>query len=148
MDIGFTGTQNGMTQDQRRKVMMTLAGFIPAEGLRELIMHHGDCIGADAQVHEICREYGYSVVIHPPQNPQKRAFCFSGNIRRVWEEKPYLNRNMDIVGCAELMIAAPGGHSEKLRSGTWATVRYARYREVSLIIVWPDGTTTEERRHA
>lgn len=41
--------------------------------------------------------------------------------------KPYLERNKDIANEGiDGLIAAPSGWVEELRSGTWATVRYAR----------------------
>ncbi len=53
-------------------------------------------------------------------------------------------RDKDIVNPAERMIAAPAGTTEELRSGTWATIRYARKKKVPLSIVWPDGTISYE----
>ena len=38
---------------------------------------------------------------------------------------PYLERNKNIVNAVDFIIAAPDG-PEKVRSGTWSTVRYAK----------------------
>lgn len=102
-------------------------------------VHHGDCIGADAAMHIIARDYlNKVVVIHPPTDDAKRAFC-------KWDillgAKPYLDRNHDIVDRSEVMIACPGEHNEVLRSGTWATIRYARKLKKPIIIIKP--TTVE-----
>lgn len=38
--------------------------------------HHGDCMGADKQFHELAKELGATViVVHPPEDDKKRAFC-------------------------------------------------------------------------
>lgn len=85
---GFSGTQNGMTFPQKR----TLALIFTELEITEL--HHGDCIGADEEAHEIALSMGIRIVIHPPTDPKKRAFCRAHEMR---EPKPYLDRNHDIV---------------------------------------------------
>lgn len=127
MKVGFTGTQRGMTAEQLRTVEKLLEALKPKE------MHHGDCIGADSQFHSV--QVKALRVIHPPDVPKKRAFC-SGELRA---EKPYLERNRDIVNETDCMIATPSGRTEMVRSGTWATIRYARKVSKPLTIVYPDG---------
>jgi hypothetical protein len=131
--IGFTGTQLGMTGDQAAAVARFLIG-------KEEI-HHGDCIGADAQAHALAEMTELYVIVHPPVNDSKRAFCkpSRGEVR---EEKPYLQRNRDIVSECSILIAAPKSFHEEVRSGTWATVRYAKGK-IPTVIVWPDGSMEE-----
>jgi predicted Rossmann fold nucleotide-binding protein DprA/Smf involved in DNA uptake len=58
---------------------------------------------------------------------------------------PPLVRNRIIVDGCDVLLAAPSGaERDNPRSGTWMTVRYARKRRKRIVIVWPDGTTTEE----
>lgn len=130
MKIGFTGTQAGMTQQQTDGVHDLIRRFRTAE------FHHGDCIGADQQAHHEAMTLGCRLVVHPPTNESKRAFC-PGEIRVA---KPYLDRNHDIVDETDILIAAPKEKTEQLRSGTWATIRYARKLGHSVYIVYPDGT--------
>ena len=79
-----------------------------------------------------------SLRIHPPDNPTKRAFCFvPGDV--IYEPKPYLIRNRDIVDQTDLTVAAPFEFEEQLRSGTWSTIRYAARIVKPLIVVLPDG---------
>lgn len=85
-------------------------------------MHHGDCIVGDWLAHRIGRELGLRMIGHPPDNPKKRAFCDFDEIR---PEKPYLERNRDIVDETDVLIGMPDG-PERLRSGTWSTIRYGR----------------------
>ncbi len=93
--VGFTGTQDGMTEAQSERVsrlMTSLSGWF----------HHGDCIGADKQSNDLARQRG-------------------------------------------LMVAAPKSFAEELRSGTWATVRYARKQKKPVVIVFPDGSVQNVR---
>lgn len=128
--VGFTGTQRGMTVQQALSVKRLLRLFEWTH------FHHGDCIGADAEAHEIAIERGLKIVLHPPEIDDKRAWKFSEDTRRP---KPYLDRNHDIVDECWYMVAAPGEDVEQLRSGTWATVRYARKLHRSLWLVLPSG---------
>jgi hypothetical protein len=100
-------------------------------------VHHGDCIGADAQLHTLAKAAGLKIIIHPPIDPKKRAFCQEYD--EIREEKPYLDRNKDIVNESEFLIATPRTMHEVLRSGTWATVRYARSTNIDIAIIEPDG---------
>jgi len=130
--VGFTGTQRGMNDEQTECVREALASF-----RRVAAAHHGDCIGADAEFHSICIELGIPVHIHPPTNSAKRAFC-EGAVS-IDPEKDYLDRNRNIVDASKVIIAAPSGPDEKRRSGTWATVRYARKSGKRVFIMLPDG---------
>lgn len=97
--------------------------------------HHGDCIGADSEADAIARSLGIHIVIHPPTNSSKRAFCFQpGDI--MWAEQDYLVRNEEIVAVSDFLIAAPKGNVEELRSGTWATIRYARKANKAVLMLW------------
>ena len=54
---------------------------------------------------------------------------------------PYTRaQHKQIVNVCDVLIAAPSG-PEKLRSGTWSTVRYARKLHKNITIVLPDGST-------
>jgi hypothetical protein len=105
-------------------------------------VRHGDCIGADADFHAIAVALGLPVAVHPPDNSSKRAFCQGATL--VLDPLPYLVRNHAIVDRSDRMIAAPGERKEQLRSGTWATIRYARKQGKPLTVVWPDGTIAAE----
>ncbi len=136
--VGFTGTQTGMTSAQIQQV-----DYLLEDSLTTSIAHHGDCIGADADFHRLSRLNGLELHGHPPINPSKRAFCEFYSTEEVEEEKEYIERNHDIVDAVDWMIACPAGFKEELRSGTWATIRYARNIERPGKIVWPDGKVTE-----
>lgn len=128
MHIGFTGTQKGMTVKQLEDLKVILSEL----NLTDTI-HHGDCIGADAELHKLCSNMIVPVILHPPTDPSKRAFC-SGICLLP---KPYLTRNKDIVNSSDYLIAAPNTAKETLRSGTWSTIRYARKLGKRVVILQP-----------
>ncbi len=136
MRIGFTGTRRGMTDDQKYMVKKLLLKLKPTQ------FHHGDCIGADAEAHEIVmeidenRRYTY-IVKHPPQDGKQWADCQPFWASRPF--KPYLQRNRDIVDETSVLIATPATARELQRSGTWATIRYARKCGKEVWIIRPDG---------
>lgn len=137
--FGFTGTQWGMTQAQRITLAMCLATLNPDS------LAHGDCIGADAQAHAMALTAIVRVYIHPPLDSSKRAWCEGASF--VFAPAEFLVRNHAIVDACDILIATPKTHVEELRSGTWATVRYARRQRGGnrkhIIVINPDGTTRE-----
>ena len=116
--IGFTGTQKGMKGYQPFLIRLFFKKY--ASEISEV--HHGDCIGADKDFHDIAKEFLLKVVLHPPKNPSKRAFC---KAEVEFPKEEYLDRNHKIVDNCDMLIATPKGE-EELRSGTWATIRYAK----------------------
>jgi hypothetical protein len=129
--VGFTGSRDkDMPERQAQAVLEFMAGFV--------CLHHGDCLGRDAHAHRLARQIGMLVEIHPPIYRTMRAFCaadYTNTPRR------FLTRDRNIVDATEALIAAPKGFEEQLRSGTWATVRYAKQLGKRVIVVFPDGTT-------
>jgi hypothetical protein len=67
--IGFTGTRFGMTVLQYNQV----ESIFQRDALIEL--HHGDCVGSDAQAHVAAIAVGGLVHLHPPVDKTHRAFC-------------------------------------------------------------------------
>lgn len=128
MKVGFTGTQRGMTRQQRR----VLSWWLDSHDVEE--MHHGDCVGADEEMHLLAREHRIPVVTHPPLNESRRAFC------RVPGDRPakeYLSRNRDIVDETDMLVATPATRDEVARSGTWMTIRYAKRRGKPVWVIPP-----------
>lgn len=119
MKVGFTGTQLGMSQHQKEQFVLKL------EELGVTEFHHGDCIGADADAHDIVRLFFPEVKIigHLPQSNGKRAFKKCDEYR---DPLPYLIRDRNIVDETEFLIGSPKQDEEIVRSGTWATIRYSR----------------------
>jgi hypothetical protein len=127
--VGVTATRKGLGVAQRVFAWQFL--------MRVDEVHHGDCIGGDAEVDEIAKLVGCTRVGHPCTLADQRAHCECQEIR---EPKPPLVRNRDIVDEVEVMLAFPSSHTEEWRgSGTWATIRYARRLGRELWTVYPDG---------
>jgi hypothetical protein len=133
ISVGITGTQKGLTEAQ----FAALELLLPHMGMTEI--HAGDCVGVDAEIVTYVKEALPSVktVGHPPTIADKRAFLEYDEERAP---KDYLVRNHAIVDAADYLVACPKEDEEVLRSGTWATVRYARKTGKTVVIIKPDGT--------
>ncbi len=132
--VGFTGTQQGMTPEQLRELPALIAGALE--------FHHGDCVGSDEQAHGLALAACLWIKAHPARFKGKRAFCDRCNV--VAAAKDPLVRNRDIVDETDRLIATPRWMYEALRSGTWATVRYARKIGRPITIIWPNGNVVHE----
>lgn len=129
--IGFTGTQQGMDKLQSFALSLLLHDWtLPSE------FHQGDCIGADVHAAVIARGIGFKIIGHPPLIQTKRAFYPADEER---EPRDYLTRNHNIVLETQEMIATPFQAEEKLRSGTWATIRFAKKLKRKVTIILPNG---------
>ena len=129
MRVGFTGTRRGMTDRQWSAVNEIMWNYLPAE------FHHGDCWGADSQAHAIARQMGeVRIICHPPKDMSFRAYCQG---YEICPPRPYIERNHAIVDAVDWMIATPETAEEVLRSGTWATIRYARERGKNVRVIDP-----------
>lgn len=122
LDLGFTGSRHGMSDIQKaifEGIIRDKCGTF----------HHGDCIGADSDAHDIVRKPEYrdnwKVIIHPPSNSEMRAYKL-GDI--IHPELPYYPRNKCIVRDTQVLIACPNKPEPKSlrKGGTWYTVGYAR----------------------
>jgi hypothetical protein len=141
--IGFSGTRNRITDEQQTALRQIFYEIDQSTRLRFVpVLHHGDCINADAFAHEMARERSWEITIHPPTDHKARAFC--QGYTRIRPQAPYMVRNQAIVDAVDRLIAAPSV-PEILRSGTWATVRRARRRGIPITIIWPSGQITEEQ---
>lgn len=135
LHIGFTGTRQGMTSPQRAKLTSILQNYSIATAKHNWF-HHGDCIGADAQAHEIALNIGYLIHICP-SDLLTRAHCKHSTVCEA--PQAAILRNHHIVDASHILIACPKSPTECLRSGTWATVRYARRASHQYLIINPDG---------
>lgn len=109
MKVGFTGTREGMSVAQMTQMNYLLAVLKHADQAvgRTPEFHHGGAEGADTQAARAAQSGGYQTLVYEAGADP-------------------LRRNRDIVNEVDVLIAAPRTDKEELRSGTWATVRYAR----------------------
>lgn len=120
---------------QERAVGQLLVDLAPGE------FHHGVCVGSDEQAHYVAAGLKYWTVGHPPVKTVKMSAVVCDETR---EPRDYLPRNHDIVDETEVLVATPQKMREELRSGTWATVRYARALGREIYVVWPNGSIWHE----
>lgn len=134
--IGFSGTRYGMTDIQRIELVKILLNHYPFYSIRA-----GNCIGADEEFNKIIFTIFPKVqrISHPPIN---KSLCSQVPYTLYEEPKDYLERNKDIINYSTIFIACPDGLVEKLRSGTWQAIRYAKTTKhlIYKIIVFPDGS--------
>lgn len=143
IQIGFTGTQKGMSKPQYQLVDSLLNDTINEYGVEKV--HHGMCIGADLEFHNLCRSKGLYIIGHPGVTGfgkrWNRADC---DVDEIEPEMEFLHRNQKIVDACHLLLATPKSEYEELRSGTWATIRRARKAEtIGLIVIDPNGIIIE-----
>ena len=135
-DVGFTGTHYGINKRQRDRLTNLLLWLAPSR------VHLGDCVGADATAHALCLDLCVKTIGHLPDNNKARAFC-------VYDEErtplPYLERNQAIDNESLVLVACPRTDQEQRRSGTWATVRYARKAHKPVIIIKRNGKLVMEK---
>ena len=132
--IGFTGTRHGMSDEQKDEFKK----IIESKECEEF--HHGMCVGADDHAHQIVKEMEIKIIGHPPTFKKFMAKCECDITKKPFD---YLKRNKDIVNDADMLIATPDT-KEKVRSGTWSTVRYARQQNKKIYIIHKNGRTTIE----
>jgi hypothetical protein len=142
MRIAFAGTHQGMTAEQMKRVRFLLSDNDPDE------LHHGDCVGADAEAHRIIKDLDpegklCQVIIHPLVPADLRAFCEGGLV--LDSDASYAERSQAMVDSVDLLITAPAEriHGD-CRHGTCATARYAREHGDPYINVYPNGKIHKE----
>ena len=131
--IGFTGNRYGLRPDQKTQIEALLDKY------ENITVSHGDCLGSDTDFHSLCTDYKkahpdktITIHIYPPDNQRLRGFN-KGDV--VMKERPYLERNMDIIKNCSLLIACPvDKNKEELRSGTWSTIRQAKKLKLTTYI--------------
>jgi len=133
--LGFTGSREGLSAEQTSRVRAWVEKLVPGQ------VHHGDCVGADDAFHRLVHSWNLecAVHVHPPSDEKLRAHN-AGDV--VNPPRPFLERDRNIVNQSSFLIACPRTR-ETPRSGTWATIRYARKKGVPGVIIYSDGT--EER---
>jgi hypothetical protein len=116
MRVAFTGTRHGMNAAQVQQLRYVLALFCHADRHvgRTPEFHYGThetaVLLADVQAASLAKDAGYTLVPHHARPGEELA------------------RDRQEADDCDVMVAAPKSDKEQLRSGTWATVRYARAR--------------------
>lgn len=138
LSVAFTASREGLT-----RVQYDIVSNIVATGPDQVM--HGDCIGGDASIHEICVQAGLTedqIVIYPGMSERFRAFKTEG---KVHPPRDNHQRNRLMVMLCERLIACPNTMKKSRRSGTWYTISYALSRAVPTYIIFPDGKVAEKK---
>lgn len=131
ISLGISGSREGFSVSQKETFLKILSEL----SLKEF--HHGDCCGVDEESHDLVREAlpNVNILIHPPEDDKHRAYQFDKDTE-LYDPKPYLNRNRDIVKSSDLMVIVPNGPEYRnKRSGTWYTYRYAKKSKVPYAVL-------------
>lgn len=130
INIGFTGTREGMTLAQKHQLQLILHEYVSIYDA--VYFHEGEGRdrrsgpeSSDLQAKAIAQRLGCIIVEHPPHDNTAREL---------------LARDDIIVARSTFLIAAPGTFQEIIRgSGTWYTVRRGRAAQREGCIIWPCG---------
>lgn len=135
MLVGVTGTRSGMDQHQAAEVARFL---VQAQGTE---LHHGDCVGVDAEVAQLARALGYRIVCHPPEKSDLRAF---EPYDIMHEPDSYFARNRRIVDTCDVILVVPWQHAPQKQGGTWYTHDYAIKSNKPVVIIYPGKNQGEQ----
>ena len=131
LTVGFTGTKEGMTDEQFATCLSLILS------LRPTLAIHGDCIGSDTDFHKLAETTNVRTDIYPPKIKKQRAFNVPTG--KLHPTADYLERDKKIASECNCLLATPKNFVEELRSGTWATIRYAKKQNKTIYIIYPDG---------
>jgi hypothetical protein len=118
MTVGFTGTRTGLSMRQSM-LLQQVFNWLTKAGATTLLYgtHEAVALAADAEARDTAEKLG-------------------------WEARPMyaakgteLERDRELVKLASVLVAGPENDKEQLRSGTWATIRYARVRGIPIIML-------------
>ena len=133
--VGFTGSRKGMTRLQHGALHAYLLKC-KKKGLTEF--HYGDCIGSDEEAAWTASLMGFKLHSHPCTLENQRAHTeLKLDVAKIYPQLDPLKRNHVIVDSVIEMYATPSEAQEVLRSGTWATIRYAQKKDIPVTIIEP-----------
>jgi hypothetical protein len=149
MRYGFTGSQQPPSPAQVAWMYKMMDKAV-AETLR--VVHHGSCIGSDYEMHVAAIDNNVPIVCHP-STIRKKVDRRCLDVPHWRTENPLaqiqirppadpLVRNRVIVDETDILLATPH-RPERVRSGTWSTIRYALKLGRRVLICHPDGSVDE-----
>lgn len=146
MIIGFTGTRQGLTNQQLAWLVTTFETGRIDGTIAEV--HHGACVGADAAVHAQALDLEFPIHVWPPVNMKYVAVetLVPHRLVTVHPRMQYLDRDRQIVGAAYGLIALPKRDEQPERmlwGGTWYTVDFAERMNKPVIICYPRGVVEQ-----
>ena len=125
-----------MSENQRRSLKTVLKELHEDDDDE---FHYGACIGSDSQAVFEAMDTGFVVIAYPASDVANSKHGLIPDKAVLVAPMPALKRNHRIVENTDALVVTPQYVSEVIRSGTWATVRYARKKGKPIIYIWPDG---------
>ena len=117
--IGVTGTQSGMTSEQKEKFKQFLYWRkFWEETTVDLI--HGEAEGVDVEAAGIANDLGIRV-----STPETKTGHFA--------------RNREIVDRCDVLVVIPWQDEWQSEGGTWYTHDYAEKKGVDIVTIWPSA---------
>jgi len=144
----FTGTRKPVTDEQLDQMYTIMRRLKDQHGYNRIF--HGCAKESDRRAHLMAVALGLDRELYPSNDEQETwaSSQRSGGTTIIYPMRPPLDRNhymLDRAGTNTRLIAVPHLSVEEIRSGTWATVRYARMLKRRITILWPDGRVEEEQ---
>ena len=140
MKLGFTGSRMGMTAAQAA----TFKRLISEENVTLFV--HGDCVGADAEAHDMIEAIKpeVNIVVAPSLNATLRAWR-KPRTGVLCEARASVDRNRAIAVMCEMLVATPRQRVVStsgfiLPSGTEQTINFALDYGRPVRVIKEDGT--------
>lgn len=134
--LAFTGTRYGMTRIQVH-ILRAALYWIEDQYGTDVNARHGGCIGSDITFHAACVSRNWAVDVFPSTIPNTQGDYKFGDRLHIHKPAPPLQRNTTIIRSANMVIATPNEDYERLRSGTWSTIRKVRTAQLPLLLILP-----------
>ncbi len=151
MKIGFAGTLEGMTKQQKSAFLKIMRKLKLTYDRIDLSI--GNCPGSDKDAVEIIKENNLvkSIQYYPSKEEERRGFDIENDfdfsdkkiIIKEIDTKPHFERNRIIIDGCEALIAVPKQAREEKDSETWAAVRYCKIMKKRVFTIYPDGKITK-----
>lgn len=141
MTIGFTGSRNGMTDEQKEQVSNTI-DMLLKQTLKGSSAIDGRCVGSDADFNDIATEKGlYTIGIggYSAKNPDDLSYR-NDNVYNVYRTSmTHFARNREIVNASDVMIATPLSFNFDINGGTNYTIKFAQQVKKPIYVISPEG---------
>jgi hypothetical protein len=147
MIVGFAGTRFMVTEAQFTALLEVIFDLDAQQPITQFL--NGFARGADRIATSLVLQFTRAMVVAYPGDAaqqdaaDEQAQLAPGRVS-IHPVLPYLKRNKLIATRCAQLIAVPASAIEERRSGTWATVRYARAAGPPRTIILPDGSLLRE----
>lgn len=140
MILGFTGTHRvPLPEAQQRALVAYLIKDLPTTVL------HGGAPGSDEMFHDLLAELAPETIVEIyPGSADRYRYWHRRHPLGLHYSQPPLVRDKLIARRCDRLLGCPAQVEEIIRSGTWATVRYARAAHKPITLILPDGSVREE----